>query len=154
MRWSERTECHDDDFFAHKFREEDGTPKPPRDGFWEYRHPEKSGPLPEPVRKCWYCGSIHPEDLVRVLGDGASMSGTDKSYKFYVHGVPNPNAGVIIERGGTYYADGTYEPAMHPASAELPVKFYTSHLRDDMDDEAFETLTDAIANATGIKFRR
>lgn len=61
-----------------------------------WREPRKptddDGPVVESFRRCSYCGSIHPEDLLRVLADGARMHGSDWKYswphKFYVE-VPN-----------------------------------------------------------------
>lgn len=40
-------------------------------------------------RGCTYCGSMPPEDFLEALRTGVGRpSGTDKSYKFYVHDLP------------------------------------------------------------------
>lgn len=38
------------------------------DGFWH----------------CSYCGSIHPDELIRIMQTGCELGPTDKSYKVYV----------------------------------------------------------------------
>lgn len=38
------------------------------------------------ARHCSFCGSLHPEDFLRLLEEGAVAEGpTDKGYKVYVH---------------------------------------------------------------------
>jgi hypothetical protein len=71
-------------------------------------HMQWRGPRPdseeasyvESYRTCGYCGSMHPEDLVRMLAQGATLGGSDWKYgwphKFYVMGIPNPKAGVLV----------------------------------------------------------
>jgi hypothetical protein len=53
-------------------------------------------------RTCNYCGSIHPEDLLRVLQAGATLETADWKYgwphKFYVSNVPNANHGNEVSR--------------------------------------------------------
>lgn len=49
-------------------------------------------------RCCSYCGSMHPEDLITALRDGARLQGTNKSYKRYVI-LPNPIAGQDVKMG-------------------------------------------------------
>jgi hypothetical protein len=57
---------------------------------WEVR--DYSG-----VRQCSYCGSVHPEDLLKLFETGAYLSGSDWKYgyphKYYVEKVPNPKFG-------------------------------------------------------------
>lgn len=57
---------------------------------------------PDDNRTCSYCGSIHPEDFVKVarraLGDERyEIEGTMKSYKYYIRqpGVRNASEGAI-----------------------------------------------------------
>jgi hypothetical protein len=40
------------------------------------------GPVP---RTCSFCGSIHPDDAVRLLRDGWGVEGTGKAYKRYLN---------------------------------------------------------------------
>lgn len=60
-------------------------------------------PAATPFRTCGYCGSIHPEDLLHALRNGASLHGSDWKYgwphKFYVEGIPNPLAGRTVQIG-------------------------------------------------------
>jgi hypothetical protein len=86
-----------------------GTSPEPERGWLPPRAPDPSGlkegdKIPEGAnvggsptvwRSCWYCGSMHPEDLHRFLVDGtATMHGCDWKYgwphKFYVD-VVNPD---------------------------------------------------------------
>lgn len=49
---------------------------------------ERHGLVGQP-RGCTYCGSMPPEEFLEVLRTGVGRpEGTDKSYKFYVHGLP------------------------------------------------------------------
>jgi hypothetical protein len=67
-------------------REEDGThihrpqfalPTGPNLDTWEVR--EKDG-----LRKCSYCGSVHPDDFLARLKAGDALGATDKNYKAYL----------------------------------------------------------------------
>lgn len=46
-------------------------------------------------RGCSYCGSMHPDDFLEAMREGAELGVTDKNYKAYVHGYKNdgPNGG-------------------------------------------------------------
>lgn len=46
-------------------------------------------------RGCSYCGSMHPDDFLEALREGALLGPTDKNYKAYVAGYRNngPNGG-------------------------------------------------------------
>src|SRR5258707_13410875 len=48
-------------------------------------------------RRCWYCGSIHPDDLLTQLRLGATLDSADWKYgwpdKFYLNGIANELAG-------------------------------------------------------------
>jgi hypothetical protein len=35
-------------------------------------------------RTCSYCGSLHPDDFMQLVRDGAEVGPTDKSYKAYI----------------------------------------------------------------------
>ncbi len=82
----------------------------------------------ETYRTCSYCGSIHPEDLIKVLSDVGRLGGSDWKYswphKFYV-----------------YLPDGKM------------AKWYNEHIMDDgFDDEARSTLLSILENS-GITFK-
>lgn len=57
----------------------------------------------ETFRTCFYCGSIHPEDLLKALADGGKLGGADWKYgwphKFYID-VVNPEPDRLFEMGG------------------------------------------------------
>ena len=44
----------------------------------------------EPFRRCSFCGGIHPEDVIRLINEGAETETTYKNYKVYLQiaGVP------------------------------------------------------------------
>lgn len=125
-----------------------------------WRDPERARePYGEDFRRCSYCGSIHPEDLLRHLRAGASPHGADWKYgwphKFYVEGVPNLLAGKTVRCGTAFKrADGKdfEEPIMGAAPATVHVKWYNEHLLDEGYDEATRAeLIEALA-ASGIRF--
>lgn len=120
------------------------------------RHPTSdSGPVVESFRRCSYCGSIHPEDLLRVLADGARMHGSDWKYswphKFYVE-VPNRvNPAVEVEIGARYDGSAKKTPIMGTIEW-FHAKWYNEHLHDEMDNEARAALLAAIEKHSGIRF--
>ena len=90
---------------------------------WETR-------APETFRRCSYCGSIHPEDLIRLVGEGCQIHGSDWKYgwphKFYVEGA-------------------------HGAGGAG--KWYNQHITDEgFDDEARGALL-GILESSGITFK-
>lgn len=64
---------------------------------WRQPRDRDDSPYAETFRTCSYCGSIHPEDLMAVISQGATLGGSDWKYgwphKYYVEGIPNPKAG-------------------------------------------------------------
>lgn len=90
----------------------------------------------EPFRRCDYCGSMHPEDLVRLLADnpGMRLGGADWKYgwphKFYVYGIPNLTPGINAKVGGSW-KNGVDTPIMGKSSETLQAKFYNEHLTDE-----------------------
>lgn len=122
---------------------------------WRPPARNKSGGLRTTWRECSYCGSAHPDDLMRMIADGsARMSGSDWKYgwphKFYLH-VKNPEADREVEVGATY-KDGVSVPMMGKRD-DLFGKFYSEHFEDEgFDDEARAALSKAVLEATGIEF--
>lgn len=53
-------------------------------------------------RVCSYCGSLHPDDVLKIVKEfGSSVIGkTDKSYKWYIN---RPNVTNALEGGIKYY---------------------------------------------------
>lgn len=45
------------------------------------------------VRGCSHCGSMHPEDFFDAIAKGLKVGPTDKNYKVYIDGYPDPRAG-------------------------------------------------------------
>ncbi len=110
-----------------------------------------------PFRTCWYCGSIHPEDLYNALiaTPTITLEQADWKYgwphKIYVNGMPNPNAGQNV-RVGTG-VDG--KPSYGKASSDLFAKWYNDHLRDEgFDNEAWNALAQELHKRTGIAWLR
>jgi hypothetical protein len=174
LNWPERPTCHDGDWQARRFGQQ--TWREPRG---EHRDP-KYGPDPyrETYRTCSYCGSMHPEDLFTALQAGARLGITDKLYKFYVEGIPNPKAGedlpcysfcskpspkTLAEGGWEEIADGYDERTGAPKTAwrklhstgkcppTLPAKWYNDHLLD-LEPATFQAITDLIAQRTGRRY--
>jgi len=118
-------------------------------------------PYGRPFRTCSYCGSIHPEDLLLALQNGATLDRADMKYgfphKFYVHGIPNPQAGKQVRVGSKSgpNPDGTrYEQVlMDDAPTETIAKWYSQHL-EDLDAESFALLAPLLIEKTGIEWVR
>lgn len=132
-------------------------------------------------RECSYCGSIHPEDLLRVMRGGARVTMADIKYvvphKLYVSGIPNLNAGRKYKQyaycgvqppSGDWeeYETGSFSPStgkpvtawrMLTATPLAPVyataKFYLAHLTD-MNADDFEELARRLQSETGYRFMR
>ena len=88
-------------------------------------------------RQCWrtcsYCGSMHPEDLLEALENGAKLSGSDWKYgwphKFYID-VPNPEPKKIFELGSLTEGGRVVEKYTGTLSS-LRGKWYNDHLLDE-----------------------
>jgi hypothetical protein len=112
MKFPEKPTCH-----------EGAWPAPSAEQSWR----QYAG---ESFRRCSYCGSIHPEDLIKLVGEGAEIQGADWKYgwphKFYVKG-----------------ADGVGGAG----------KWYNEHITDEgFDDEARGALL-GILESSGITFK-
>jgi hypothetical protein len=113
-------------------------------------------------RTCSYCGSIHPDDLLTFLKQGAQMHGADWKYgwphKFYVKNIPHPMEGKEVKQGseswGEQGPDGIWirheEPIMGIAG-KMWAKWYNEHLID-LDVEAFGRVADALLAHCGIEW--
>lgn len=83
-------------------------------------------PYGQTFRTCFYCGSIHPYDLLRaMMAHPVALERTDRKYgyphKFYVEGIPNPLAGkpvsLVSTSASTYhYPDFDAFKKAHPES--------------------------------------
>jgi hypothetical protein len=152
LTWPERPTCHDSDWQARRLAGIEGARR------WrEPRGHRDGGPYAETFRTCFYCGSIHPEDLYRLLSSGtATLGGSDWKYgwphKFYVEGIPNPVAGQRVQTGAQFEG-GIRTPIYGAAPATVHAKWYNEHLTDDgYSLEALDALTTLIEGHSGIQF--
>lgn len=74
---------------------------------WSWRDPDRG----EHFRRCSYCGSMHPEDLVTIAR--GRIDWADRKYgwphKFYVH-VPNVNPDALFVLGTASHGDSESRP--------------------------------------------
>lgn len=150
MKWPERPTCHPK---TAPFRRSDLS--------WTKRGGDTRNPDGEPFRRCSYCGSIHPEDLIAALDAGGVLSGSDWKYgwphKFYLI-VPNPNRDRTAEIGSSSeWNDEKGERVDTPimgSEGDFNAKWYNEHLQDDgYDDEARALILERIKQASNIEFR-
>lgn len=116
------------------------------------------------LRRCGYCGSMHPSDVADAIRKGAKFTWADFKYgwphKAYGDGIPNPHAGLPESRAGTSRppADevaagkwielptGRFDPntgkptttwreAPRPAASRTWGKFYSVHLQDAAQED-------------------
>lgn len=142
--WAARPTCHGNDSR--------------NEATWRDPQPDEE-PAGRPFRTCSYCGSIHPEDLLRFLAAGATIEVADMKFgwphKFYVNGVPNPHAGKQVQVGtvSTWEGDQRVDtPRMGLAPEHAHVKWYNDHVLDEMSEAQSDALRSAIRDATGIVF--
>ena len=115
------------------------------------------------LRTCSFCGSMHPDDFLKAVEDGLEIGPTDKTYKAYVHGYPDPRAGeqrIVgitnsvqqpdgwtgvdrkirrqLKRDG--YALGTY--VLFGRRSTLELKFYFQHLDQAQRERFIELYND------------
>ncbi len=135
-----------------------------RPDVWERR--TMRGPLDKSVtppspdieewfRHCSYCGSMHPEDLLKAIAGGAKLGGSDWKYgwphKFYVESIPNPSPEHLVVRSSST-RDGVTSVEWGPVGLHHG-KFYNDHITDDgFDDEARSVLIEALQANAGIRF--
>lgn len=167
MNWPDKPTCH---YVAPVFKVSDIVWRPERpEGYPEH----SQNPYGYPFRTCSYCGSIHPEDLLRVLANGATLGGSDWKYgwphKFYVEGIPNPLAGKMVEQYSytsrpDLYPEETWEKDPEGegyrnkkeswvAPATTHAKWYNTHLLD-LDDKAFAFMAESLKMYAGIEFKK
>lgn len=169
--WPDRPTCHDKDSRATAYR---GHPVVGGTyGSWRSPRPfqpgggTQMGDEGNPLRTCWYCGSITAEDFYEILLREEKES-TDSTmdiggrpfplkaiemadwkygypHKLYIR-IPNPDAGRPVILGSTSDRHGTTLHPPHPAGDQLTVKFYTEHLYD-LDADVFNAVAMHIGNA-------
>jgi len=144
MIFPEKPSCHDG---ARRWGPDPIVWSPPR--------VDKEYGVSEPFRRCSYCGGIHPEDLIKLLGEGAELHGADWKYgwphKFYVEGIPNKTTELVAKVGSTT-KDGVTTPMLGKPPRECHVKWYNEHITDaGFDDEARSALL-SVLETSGIVF--
>lgn len=82
-------------------------------------------------RTCSYCGSVHPEDLIKLIEGGATLGGADWKYgwphKFYI------------------------ENAVDAEGKVFTGKWYNAHLTDEgFDEEVLQKLLGLLSEHSGI----
>lgn len=142
---SDEIKAHKSDPYAIRFRPHK----------WE-QEKRSLTPYIHGYRTCSYCGSIHPEDLLTCLESNpdVKLETADWKYgwphKWYMHRVPNHQAGKVVELGGKW-EDNHYTPHLGQAPAFCQVKFYSVHMLD-LADGVFDKVANVIAERGGIKF--
>lgn len=144
MIFPEKPTCHDR---ARRFG--------PEPVVWRAPRVDKEYGIREPFRRCSYCGSIHPEDLIRLLGEGAELHGADWKYgwphKFYIEGIPNKTTELVAKVGSTH-KNGVETPTLGKPSRDCHVKWYNEHIADaGFDNEARSALL-SVLESSGIVF--
>lgn len=108
-------------------------------------------------RSCAYCGSMHPEDFLAAVSAGARLELADMKYgrphKVYVTGFPHPDEGLPVQTGTTSRGGVVLERHVTPGGRGHG-KFYLAHLTDDLEDEAFAAVAQAVGAGTGVRFVR
>lgn len=92
--------------------------------------------LPVP-RTCSFCGGIHPEDAIRLVGEGWEVDATGKDYKRYLN---PPGYGAYCDALMGNIRDGGEKPA-RVASPTPPVKVYVMHFSDEQVERFNAALT-------------
>lgn len=122
----------------------------------EVAHAGDGYPRNYPFRSCSYCGSIHPEDLLRALTElGAALTGSDWKYgwphKFYVEQLPTGIPEGTEIKAGSNYANGVDKPIMGKQSKYAHAKWYNEHLFD-LDAECFAAMAKVLFEHAHIEF--
>jgi hypothetical protein len=98
-------------------------------------------------RHCSYCGSLHPEDILKIFELGGKLEGSDWKYgwahKYYVE-VPNPEVGKERVVGSQPGPNNTREPIMGIEGSTYTLKWYNEHLKDLLGQPEFEVLARVI----------
>lgn len=127
-------------------------------------------------RGCSYCGSMPPDDFMAAVKSGAEVEPTDKSYKLYVKGIPNPNPGQLYilstsnhpspglrgwkdlaraekklvksEYGQQSYFKDNYKERYYSfrTMTTVEAKFYTAHLSPEQGHEFYRLWMDGKVN--------
>lgn len=110
--WPERPTCHDRDAVAARSLSGEQVAWRKRNG----------------IRRCSYCGSVHPEELVKHILAGGAVGGSDWKYgwphKFYLH---------------------------RTTAGGVDAKWYNAHLLD-LGPDAYSKVAYLLGAVSGISF--
>jgi hypothetical protein len=129
------------------------------------------------LRHCWFCGSLHPEELLQLFQSSkvSGYSGSDWKYgyphKFYIEVESGKPAVTYYEINGERVSkeewdkanadrNYRYNPAggrsmgsgREPGTGTIHAKFYTMHLLDVEDAATFSLIADLFRQKFGIAF--
>lgn len=143
MIWPERPTCHENE-----------TQTPDLPVMWTTFSNEH-------FRRCMYCGSMHPEDLLTALADGGWLETADRKYgwphKNYVR-IRNPFPDRIVEIGSESHWDDDLGRRVTTTMTGrqgqwIHAKWYNVHLLDaGYDQEARSALQAALYAHSGVRF--
>lgn len=106
----------------------DGSPTPDH---WRTNSDENPGSTGAGMRACSYCGSMHPDDLMKaIVDDGWELGPTDKNYKVYVHERPEPTIDELEQQALDRLARQKSGEAMPPHVPNRHHKFYFQHFNE------------------------
>lgn len=89
-------------------------------------------------RTCSFCGGIHPEDCIALIGQGWETERTDKRYKLYLH--PPGTMAAYRDPAATLAGPSAWSPTP-------PVKVYLQHFTPDQCDRANKAMADRKARS-------
>ena len=91
------------------------------------------GPGEHP-RTCSYCGSVHPEDVIKLIEQGWEIHPSTKSYKWYIElpGTADHQAGFLKAIGNDEYMEA--EKANPFKRLSSPMKLYGQHTDKDQQN--------------------
>lgn len=152
MKFPERPTCHADEAVGpFVYQGKDATWNPPR--------PFDKGPnthLSHHVRTCSWCGSAHPEDLMKLEAPVLSMADWKYGFlhKYYVDAKNPHDPETVVQCGSKHYTNESgervEEPIMGKMGPKLHGKLYTRHLMDEgWDDEARTAFIDWLNSTPG-----
>ncbi|MEN6620098.1 MAG: hypothetical protein ABFD50_00905 [Smithella sp.] len=148
---------------------------PRRNELGAYGHSEQEKDTWDKDSTCSYCGSLNPDVLMSHLEAGdVKLGPTDKNYKVYVEGIPDPDAGKPTiyssanfektEEGWVKvtpenidslplskwqrenWNDGKHWVKVEPRNALMHHKFYFQHFGDDQKNRFVELLNKKCLN--------
>lgn len=156
MVWPAVPTCHDSDAVAQEYAR-----VRPESVMWRPAHAPLGVDVDrgQPLKTCWFCGSISCEDLYEAMTTGGvrAPGWADWKYgwphKLYLE-VRNPFAGRPMIDTCTYREGEKVLGAPRSAPEFEHVKFYSAHVLDLVDDETRTEFADRLFELAGILLSR